>query len=135
MNVDRRSSLLGGSDAVATYGMLTVGALHTCLTPRFKPQAGEDAIWFAGSGLALCFLGALNVLRRTPPAAPLTRRICAGANIITTGYMALMAREVREPQVYTVLVCVGVATMHALHALKAAPSVAYHPPAPGASPP
>ena len=31
-------SLLRRSDAVATYGILTAGVVHTVLTPVFKPK-------------------------------------------------------------------------------------------------
>ena len=127
MNSARMSTLLRHSDAVVTYGILTAGVVHTSLTPVFKPKAGEDALWFAGSGLALGFLGALNLLRRTTNDSAMIRRCCRSANIVTTVYMALVARALPEPHVYTVLVLVGVATAHSLFTPSEPQSNAPHP--------
>jgi hypothetical protein len=41
--------------------ILFLGAAHTLLTPLFYPAFSEDALWFAGTGLALVFCGLINL--------------------------------------------------------------------------
>ena len=41
---------------------LSLGVIHTALTPLFYDRFSPDALWFAGTGLALVFLGLLNLV-------------------------------------------------------------------------
>lgn len=116
MHTDHIATLLRRSDAVASSGILAAGVVHTSLTPVFKPQGGEEALWFAGSGLALCMVGALNLLRRAPDASAQTRWACRSANVATTAYLLLVARALRAPHVYLVLALVSLATVHSFRA-------------------
>jgi hypothetical protein len=44
-----------------TAFLLLIGVIHTALTPVFYPEFSPDALWFAGTGLALVFLSLLNI--------------------------------------------------------------------------
>jgi hypothetical protein len=46
--------------SISTGIILFLGVGHTLLTPMFYPSFSVDALWFAGTGLALLFLGMLN---------------------------------------------------------------------------
>lgn len=111
MNLHITSTTLQRSDAVASYGILTAGVVHTGLAPVFKPGGGEETLWFAGSGLALCFLGVINLLRRSPTSSRVTRRWCSLANIGGVVFLAMLARVLRKPHVYAVLACAGWTTV------------------------
>jgi hypothetical protein len=111
MNSNSTDAVLRRSDTVATYAILAAGMVHTGLAPVFKPNRGEDTVWFAGSGLALCFLGVLNLLRQSPHSSTATRRWCGLANIAGVIFLALVARVLRKPHVYVVLGCVGWTTV------------------------
>lgn len=45
---------------ILSYAMTLLGTIHTVLTPVFYPRLTPGAAWFAGTGLALVFLGLLN---------------------------------------------------------------------------
>ncbi|MFO7681938.1 MAG: hypothetical protein R6X34_17985 [Chloroflexota bacterium] len=47
--------------ALAIGITLFLGVAHTILTPLFYPAFTIDALWFAGTGLALVFNGLLNL--------------------------------------------------------------------------
>ncbi len=111
MNSNSTDAVLRRSDTVATYAILAAGMVHTGLAPVFKPSGGEERLWFAGSGLALCFLGVLNLLRQSPNRSTATRRWCGLANIAGVVFLAMVARVLRKPHVYAVLGCIGWTSM------------------------
>jgi len=111
MTLQTLPTLLRRSDTIATYGMLVAGVVHTSLTPIFKPTFDQDALWFAGTGLALCFLAGLNLLRRTT-AHPSTRWFGRAANVVGTVYLLVVAQTLQAPHVYLVLAFVGAATIN-----------------------
>lgn len=80
-------------------GLIGLGTLHTLLTPMFYPDFSPNAVWFAGSGLTLVFLGAINVAR-LHSRDTLLRRMCLAANLTGTLFCTVVALAVPEPQAY-----------------------------------
>jgi len=50
-------------DIVAGWLLIAFGVLHISLTRSVHPNIDIDAVWFAGSGLLMIAIGALNLLR------------------------------------------------------------------------
>jgi hypothetical protein len=87
---------------VATYGVIALGAVHT-VAARCYGELSPDAVWFAGSGLALVFLGLLNVAAD----ATATARAwvpCRIGNVLGVAFGAPAAIAVGEPQGYVGLI-------------------------------
>lgn len=76
---------------------LMLGVIHTALTPVFYNEFSEDALWFAGTGLALIFLSLLNIA-----AERVFERwildICIAANLVGTIYSILTVIALPEIQ-------------------------------------
>lgn len=51
-------------DKVSVIALTLLGFTQLLLTPLFHDTLSQDAVWFFGSGLALVFLGFLNLARR-----------------------------------------------------------------------
>ncbi|MFQ3596894.1 MAG: hypothetical protein SNJ55_09195 [Chloroherpetonaceae bacterium] len=51
-------------DKVSVLALTFLGFTQLVLTPIFHDALTQDAVWFFGSGLALVFLGFLNLARR-----------------------------------------------------------------------
>ncbi len=51
-------------DKVSVIALTLLGITQLILTPIFHDMLTQDAVWFFGSGLALVFLGFLNLARR-----------------------------------------------------------------------
>lgn len=51
-------------DKVSVVALTLLGFTQLLLTPLFYDAFTQDAVWFFGSGLALVFLGFLNLARR-----------------------------------------------------------------------
>jgi len=82
---------------------LSLGVIHTALTPLFYDQFSPDALWFAGTGLALVFLGLLNLMaERVWEVWALN--ICIAANLIGCVYGILVAIALPEIQAYIAVI-------------------------------
>jgi hypothetical protein len=46
---------------ISSWIILALGVVHTLATPIFYSGFTEDALWFAGTGFGLVFLGLLNL--------------------------------------------------------------------------
>lgn len=94
---------------IAAYS-LSLGVIHTALTPLFYDRFSPDALWFAGTGLALVFLGLLNIVaERVWETWALN--VCIAANLIGCVYGILTVIVLPEIQAYVgLLVFVAVAT-------------------------
>ena len=80
--------------------LIALGAVHTALTPVFYGRFTLNALWFAGSGLAMLFVGFLNIaLSRDVGRDRLIRILCYVANLLTVFFGFLMVTQNREPQV------------------------------------
>ncbi|MGQ9805245.1 MAG: hypothetical protein ACUVRP_04105 [Chlorobiales bacterium] len=51
-------------DKVSVIALTLLGLTQLILTPFLHDMMTQDAVWFFGSGLALVFLGFLNLARR-----------------------------------------------------------------------
>jgi hypothetical protein len=77
------------------YGIL--GIIHTSFTPVFYKAMTEDAMWFAGTGLSLLFLGLLNIASMKLNDKSIFN-LCISANIISTIYNILLTVSFGEPE-------------------------------------
>ncbi len=73
------------------------GAVHVLLTPRFaRNESPLNQTWFAGSGLALLFLGMLNLARVRGDST--ARKLSQAANPIGATFLAVVTARLRHPQ-------------------------------------
>jgi hypothetical protein len=98
------------------YSLVGLGGLHALLTPVFYPAFSADAVWFAGTGLALVFLGALNIAHTSSPDRHI-QRLCLITNVIGTLFCITIAAVVAEPQAY---LAVGLAATALIASLRSA---------------
>lgn len=85
--------------------MITVGVVHTILTPAFAFESVVGALWFAGAGLALVFVGFLNVsLMGNRDRNRTTKALCYVANLMLTLYLIVLATALTEPQAILALI-------------------------------
>ena len=82
---------------LASSGLL-LGVLHLALTLPMYGRLSLEALWFAGSGLAVVCCGLMNVvaLRSRPP---LTRWAVVTANLLIAGFFAAAWPLLPAPQV------------------------------------
>jgi hypothetical protein len=66
---------------VAGWLTVAVGAVHLGVATVQYHGLSFDALWFAGSGLAVVLIGALTLLSGTPSASPAVRWTAFGANV------------------------------------------------------
>ena len=99
------------------WTLIGLGILHTLLTPLFYPGFTIDALWFAGTGLGLLFLGLFNlaVLKSGAQAA---LNLCLIANIIGSLYGILIVIILPEPQAFLALLAFLGATIGLIFAKK-----------------
>lgn len=96
---------------VSSSLLAALGFVHTALTPVFYGRFTMGALWFAGSGLAMIFVGLLNLtLSRDVGRDRLVRIFCHAANLLTLGFGLLFVALDREPQVILGLVLIVLMT-------------------------
>ena len=99
---------------ISSWLLVALGIVHTSLTPMFYGRLSVGAMWFAGSGLAMIFVGFLNVaLNRGAGRDRLVRTLCYVANIITAVFGAMIVVVDYEPQVIFGLVLIFLMTITA----------------------
>ena len=83
-----------------------LGTVHTALAvPSLARGPEPDAVWFAGTGLAMVLLVLVNVaFRRGGCRDFVTRRLTHAANLGFLGFGAVAVLAVHEPQAYAILV-------------------------------
>lgn len=87
---------------ISSYVLLALGVLHTALTPLLSPGFSIEALWFAGTGLGLVFLGMFNLAVLHSP----TRfglNLCLAANLAGLVYGVLIISILPEPQAWIAL--------------------------------
>ncbi len=110
---------------IASYS-LALGLIHTALTPLFYDHLSPAALWFAGTGLALVFLGLLNLGAERVWQAWLLN-VCIAANLVTAVFCVLIVTVLAEFQAYLALVftlAVTAASIGSRLKIKAAPTSA-----------
>lgn len=104
---------------------LSLGVIHTALTPLFYDRFSPDALWFAGTGLALVFLGLLNLMAERVWQA-WAINTCIAANLVGCVYGALVAIALPEIQAYAatvIFIAVFVASLLTRQQVRQQPSV------------
>ena len=81
-----------------------LGLVHLGFTFVNYEALSPAAVWFAGTGLALLLLAALNwVALAGPPPRPGIRRLVVGLDLLMVAHAVLAVRAVAEPPAYVVL--------------------------------
>jgi hypothetical protein len=65
--------------------LVLIGVVHTVMTARYYEGLTPAAIWFAGAGLALVFLGLLNLVAARQKQRSLSL-VCLVANLVGVAY-------------------------------------------------
>ena len=81
---------------------LSIGVIHTALTPVFYREFSPDAMWFAGTGLALVFLGLLNIAAERV-GEPWILNMSIVANLVGCIYSILIVIALPELQAFVSL--------------------------------
>ncbi len=129
------SSLYTGHRALTIAGFLTLamGAMHLGITfLAYRPIFRLEALWFAGTGVAIMLIGAVMLLARHAPAGSMARWVAAAANVagLVIAFAYEMLNDWREPRGYVqiALFSMGVvASLRGGHPV-AAPALAADPP-------
>ena len=103
-------------DTVATAVVILLGLGHLAFTPIFAPGLNERTVWFAGSGLALLYLGFLNWARLLL-VAPRLRQLCVVANHVTLVWTVLVLLVLPVPQAGVATLAVALVTVGSLRAV------------------
>ena len=105
--------------------LAALGVVHTALTPVFYGRFTMGALWFAGSGLAMIFVGLLNLtLSRDVGRDRVVRVFCYAANLLTLGFGLLFVTLDTEPQVIfgMVMIVLMTATAFAVRGTQNSPA-------------
>ncbi len=94
-----RRGLLAGGSATLLSGL---GLVHMVATAWFYTTMSVDALWFAGSGLAILLLGLLNLLRLRGR-DPLLCSVGIFTNLLGTLFLLLLSFVLRAPQAWVSL--------------------------------
>ncbi len=69
-------------DRLVGWGIFGIGLLHCLLAPLIFREFGTRAMWFIGTGFAMMYQGAFNLLRvQYGSAAPGVKRVSVAANL------------------------------------------------------
>lgn len=84
---------------VCAWLLVALGAAHVLFTAVEHDALSPDAVWFAGAGLALVFLGLLNLAVAAADHRP-ADAICRVANVLGAAYGLLAVIAVPVPQAF-----------------------------------
>ncbi len=99
---------------ISSILLIILGVVHTALTPVFYGRFSLNALWFAGSGLAMLFVGFLNItLSRAGGRDRVARMLCYAANLLVVVFGSLTVMQDSEPQVIVGLVLILLMTVTA----------------------
>jgi hypothetical protein len=117
--VSPTTALYTGHRGLTLAGFLAIaaGAMHLGITfLAYRPVFKLDALWFAGSGVAIILIGILTLFARNAPAGSMERWAAAAANaaglVIAFAYSAL--NEWREPRGWVEIAIFSVGIVAAL---------------------
>jgi hypothetical protein len=116
----RTTALYTGHRALTIAGFLTLamGAMHLGITfLAYRPVFRLEALWFAGTGVAIMLIGAVTLLARVAPAGSMERWIAAAANVagLVIAFAYEMLNDWSEPRGY---VQIGLFSMGLVAALR-----------------
>jgi len=88
-----------GTAAARASGGLTVliGTLHVALTPGIYQTLSLDALWFAGSGIAVVLIGALTILAEQARPVRWAALAANGAGVVLGAAFTVLT-SASEPQ-------------------------------------
>jgi hypothetical protein len=96
------SNPLTALDLALAAALTAAGVGHVILAPlSYRNKSALERLWFAGSGMALAFLGMLNIARVRGEAT--ARGFSRVANPAGTVFLAAAAAQLREPQTFAAL--------------------------------
>ncbi len=109
-----------GHRALTIAGFLTLamGAMHLGITfLAYRPVFRLEALWFAGTGVAIMLIGAVTLLARDAQAGSMARWVAAAANVagLVIAFAYEMLNEWSEPRGY---VQIGLFSMGLVAALR-----------------
>jgi hypothetical protein len=91
------SDPLTALDLILAAAFTAGGVGHVLLTPiLYRKEHALNQVWFAGSGLALAFLGMLNIARVQGDAH--VRGLCTAANPAGTVFLSVAMAQAPSPQ-------------------------------------
>jgi hypothetical protein len=100
-----------------------MGAMHLGITfLAYRPVFRLEALWFAGTGVAIMLIGAVTLLARDAPAGSMARWVAAAANVagLVIAFAYEMLNEWSEPRGY---VQIGLFSMGLVAALRGGRSI------------
>lgn len=101
-------------DYIIAWLIFGVGIVHCLATMVYFKQFRMPALWFLGSGLALLYVAALNLLRiRYDAAASGLRRVCIVGNLVMLIFVLMVGATMSlrlNPQVVLFIALIAAAT-------------------------
>jgi hypothetical protein len=97
-------------DWLCAIVVFALGIVHCALTPVVYRPFSLAALWFFAAGLALVFIGMLNVLRLKGPSSPLLRSFSTIANasgLLVAVLFALKVNLAHNPQGVILLIALA----------------------------
>lgn len=99
---------------ISSWLLVALGVVHTALTPMFYGRLSPGALWFAGAGLAMIFVGFLNIIfSRNAGQDRVARLLCYIANLTTAAFGILIVLVDNEPQVIFGMILIALMTVTA----------------------
>jgi hypothetical protein len=122
----RTPAVYTGHRALTIAGLLTiaVGAMHLGITfLAYRPVLKLNALWFAGTGVAIALIGVVTLLARNAPAGSAERWMAAAANVagLVIAVVYEVLNKLSEPRGY---VEIGLFSMGVVAALRGGHAVA-----------
>jgi cytochrome b561 len=96
--------------SIAGWAAVAVGAVHTALAVAMFRRPSLDALWFAGSGLAVVLIGALTLVARRAPVRGVATA-ANGAGLVLAVAFGVLTRwhELQGPLLAIIFLAGGVA--------------------------
>jgi hypothetical protein len=108
-----------GHRALTIAGFLTiaVGAMHLGITfLAYRPVLRIDALWFAGTGVAIVLIGVVTLFARGAPAGSMERWVAAAANAagLVIAFVYEILNKWSEPRGYVEIALFSMGVVGAL---------------------
>jgi len=89
---------------ISAWALVLLGLCHTGATPVFFSALSPAAVWFVGGGLALVFLGIVNLL---PVSTVRDTALRMAANLLGLAFGVVVVWVVPVPQALLALILLG----------------------------
>ncbi|MCD7968824.1 MAG: hypothetical protein LUF87_00510 [Alistipes sp.] len=84
-----------GSYKWAVTAMFLLAGVHSLLSFTVYPGFGREFFWFLGTGLALCYLGAINLINLAHPRG-IAAKTAVAANLLCLVFALVLAVRFRH---------------------------------------